>query len=185
MSFAPGRTIERREVLHGRPWLVVPMRVVADTGELLALHLTEGTRLEFPPHPFGPHPWSGQDRWQDTDVLHLHRPGDGYAVWGFFRAGIRAGWYVNFQRPFRRGPTGVDTLDHGLDIVVGPAGDWHWKDREHVAEQVATGRLTAAEATAVWREADRVATLLDGDPAGHWWAAWENWRPPPAGTGPE
>lgn len=57
------------------------MRVVADTGDLLALHLAEGTPLEFPAHPFGPHPWSFTDHWRETDVLQLHRPGDGYSVW--------------------------------------------------------------------------------------------------------
>jgi hypothetical protein len=55
--FATGTRVARREVLHGRPWLVMPMRVVADTGDLLALHVAEGTPLEFPAHPFGPHPW--------------------------------------------------------------------------------------------------------------------------------
>jgi hypothetical protein len=175
--FAPGRQVQRREILHGRPWLVVPMRVVADTGDLLALHLAEGTPLRFPDHPFGPHPWSYTDRWQDTDVLQLQRPGDGYAVWGFFRSGTRTGWYVNFQRPLARRPDGIDTLDHGVDIVVGADGRWSWKDREHVAEQVATGRLTPDEAAAVWRETERVAALLDGDPEAWWWAGWSAWRP--------
>jgi Protein of unknown function (DUF402) len=175
--FPVGRLVERREILHGRPWLVVPMRVVADTGDLLALHVAEGTPLQFPDHPFGPHPWSFTDRWLDTDVLQLHRPGDGYAVWGFFRAGVRDGWYVNFQRPLVRDPGGVDTLDHGVDIVVAADGRWSWKDREHVAEQVATGRLTEAEAAQVWAETERVAALLDGDPGSWWWSGWSGWRP--------
>lgn len=179
--FARGRRVQRREVLHGSVWLSVPMQVVADTGDLLALLVTEGTPMEFPEHPFGPHPWSFTDRWLDTDVLQLHRPGDGYAVWGFFHDRVRSGWYVNFQRPFVRHPAGVDTLDHGVDIVVAADGRWAWKDREHVAEQVDTGRLTAAEAAAVWRETDRVAALLDGDPAGRWWSEWEDWRPPVRG----
>jgi hypothetical protein len=178
--FDTGSTIQRREILHGRPWLVVPMRVVADTGDLLALHVAEGTPLVFPPHPAGPHPWSFTDRWRDTDVLQLLRPGDAYSVWGFFRAGRRAGWYVNFQRPFVRRPGAVDTLDHGVDILVSADGTWSWKDLDDVAAQVASGRLTEPEAAEVWREAGRVAALLDGDPAGHWWAAWSGWRPPGA-----
>jgi hypothetical protein len=56
IPFPTGRVIERREILHARPWLVIPMRVVADDADLLALHLTEGTPLTFPEHPFGPHP---------------------------------------------------------------------------------------------------------------------------------
>lgn len=175
--FAAGSTIARREVLHGRPWLVVPMRVVADSADLLALHVAEGTPLEFPRHPFGPHPWSHIDRWRDTDVLQLQRPGDGYSVWGLYRAGRRDGWYVNFQRPFVRRPSGVDTLDHGVDIVVAADGTWSWKDRDDVAHQVATGRLTPAEASAVWREAARVATLLAAPPTTRWWTPWSTWAP--------
>ncbi len=170
-------TVARREVLQGRPWLVIPMRVVADTGDLLALHVAEGTPLEFPTHPFGPHPWSFTDRWRDTDVLQLLRPGDAYSVWGFFRGGVRSGWYVNFQRRLERWAGGVDTLDHGVDIVVAADGRWRWKDLDDVAEQVATGRLTAAEADEVWRETERVAAVLDGPASGHWWAGWASWRP--------
>lgn len=177
-SFRPGRSIRRREVLHGAVWLSVPMRVVADTDDLLALLVTEGSPMEFPDHPFGPHPWSSLDRWRDTDVLQLHRPGDGYAVWGIFRGGVRSGWYVNFQRPFVRHAAAIDTLDHGVDIVVDADGRWAWKDREHVAEQVAAGRLTAAEAAEVWGEADRVAAELDAGPASWWWATWSDWHPP-------
>jgi len=177
IRFGAGTTIARREVLHGRPWSVIPMRVVADTGDQLALHLAEGTPLTFPAHPFGPHPWSFTDRWLDTDVLMLHRPGDRYSVWGFFRVGVRTGWYVNFQRPLVRRPSGIDTLDHGVDIVVAADDRWEWKDREHVAEQVAAGRLSPAEAEAVWGETERVADLLDGGRAAWWWAGWTDWHP--------
>jgi Protein of unknown function (DUF402) len=179
VTFPAGSRIERREVLHDRVWSVLPMTVVADTGDLLALFLAEDTPLSFPEHPFGPHPWSYTDRWRSSDVLHLHRPDDHYSVWAFHRSGERVGgWYVNFQRPLVRWAGGVDTLDHGLDIVVAADGSWVWKDREHVAEQVATGRLTGAEADEVWREAERVAALLDGDPAARWWESWSGWRPP-------
>ena len=43
-------------------------------------------------------------------------------------------------------------------------GRWHWKDLDDVAGQVAAGRLTAEEAAAVWRETERVTSLLDGPP---------------------
>jgi hypothetical protein len=174
--YTTGTHVARREILHGRPWLVISMRVVADTGDVLALHVAEGTPLEFPVHPFGPHPWSFTDRWRDTDVLQLHRPGDAYAIWGFFRGGVRSGWYVNFQRPLERRPDGVDTLDHGVDIVVAADGRWHWKDLDDVAGQVADGRLTVEEAAAVWRETERVAALLDGPVGDRWWEDWASWR---------
>jgi uncharacterized protein DUF402 len=177
-AFNPGAVVDRREVLHGRPWLVTPMRVVEDTGDELAVYLAEGTPLSFPEHPFGAHPWSAHERWGMTSVLQLHRPGDAHAVWGFFEKGVFTGWYVNFQAPMRRWSHGFDTLDHGVDIWIpggGPA--WQWKDRDDVADQVRTGRLTAAEAEEVWAETDRVAQALDRGE--RWWSRWDGWAPDP------
>jgi len=64
-----------------------------------------------------------------------------------------------------------------VDVVVAADGRWHWKDLDDVAGQVAAGRLTAEEAAAVWRETERVTSLLDGPPADWWWADWASWRP--------
>ena len=172
--FAIGSYVARREVLHGAVWLSSPVRVVADD-DVLAVWVAEGTPLEFPPHRFGPHPWSGADRWVDTGVLQLHRRDDAHAVWAFFRGRELQYWYINFEAPYRRFAGGFDTLDHGLDIVVRDGG-WEWKDRADVARQVAAGRLTAAEADAVWAEADRVARALDRGE--RWWLSrWASWRP--------
>lgn len=85
-KFVVGSTVWRREVLHGQVWAAMPMQVVADD-DVLAVWLENGTELTFPPHPYGPHPWSHQDRWTGSSVLQLHRPNDSYAVWAFFRDG--------------------------------------------------------------------------------------------------
>jgi hypothetical protein len=167
--------VERREVLHGEVWLRHPVRVVHDDADLLAVWTAEGTPLTFPPHPFGPHPWSGQDRWRDTGVLQLHRPADAYSVWAFFEGVRRRGWYINFQEPFRRQADGFSTCDHGLDIVLADEG-WQFKDVDDVAGQVASGRLTPTEADAVWVQAQRVAAALDRGE--RWWLRdWEPWVP--------
>ncbi|MEU4315256.1 DUF402 domain-containing protein [Nocardia sp. NPDC024068] len=178
--FAVGSTVQRREVLHGRVWMTMPVRVIADD-EVLAVWFEDGAPFTFPPHPFGPHPWSGQDRWTGSNVLQLYRPGDAYSVWAFFRHGRFDHWYINFERPYHRGDDYFDTDDHGLDIVVRD-GEWQWKDRDDVAEQVAVGRLTSTEADTVWREAARVAAELDrGD---CWWIPrWQNWQPDAAAHG--
>jgi uncharacterized protein DUF402 len=174
--FDPGEVVERREVLHGSPWLVTPVRVVHDTGDLLAVHLAEGTPLTFPEHPFGPHPWTGRDRWTSTDVLQLHRPGDAYAVMAFYERAAFTGWYVNFQAPIRRWAAGFDTVDHGIDIwIPGGGPHWQWKDRDDVVELVGVGRLTPAEAEAVWAEAETVAAALDRGE--RWWSDWAGWTP--------
>ena len=174
MRFPVGSFVARREVLHGHVWLSSPVRVVADD-DVLAVWMAEGTPFEFPPHPYGAHPWSYRERWTETGVLQLHRPDEAHAVWAFFRGDELDHWYVNFESPYRRFAGGFDTLDHGLDIVVRDGG-WQWKDRDDVDAQVANGRLTRAEADAVWREADRVAAALDRGQ--RWWAPrWSTWRP--------
>ncbi|NKY48369.1 DUF402 domain-containing protein [Nocardia cerradoensis] len=172
--FAVGSTVRRREVLHGDVWMTMPVQVVADD-DVLAVWIEEGAPFQFPPHPFGPHPWSSRDRWSGSSVLQLYRAGDAHSVWAFFRRGRLDHWYINFERPYRRGDTYFDTDDHGLDIVLRD-GEWQWKDLDDVAGQVDSGRLTPAEADMVWAEAERVASALDrGD---CWWLSrWQGWSP--------
>ncbi|MFI5779303.1 DUF402 domain-containing protein [Nocardia sp. NPDC051570] len=157
--FVVGSAVQRREALHGHGWMTMPVQVIADD-DVLAVWIEDGTALAFPPHPFGTHPWSHQDRWVGSSVLQLHRPNDAYAVWAFFRDGRLDRWYINFQAPCRRGETCFYTVGHGLDIVVDD-DTWWWKDRDDVTEQVEERRLTQAEADAVWVEAERVAVALD------------------------
>jgi hypothetical protein len=174
--FEPGRVIERREVLHGLPWLVLPVQVVRDDGEELAVYVAEGTPFAFPDHPFGRHPWSQRTRWTDTSVLQVHRAGDAHAVWGMYEQGVFAGWYVNFQAPLRRWSAGFDTLDHGVDMwIPNGASEWQWKDLEDVARLVQVGRITEDEARDVWSETERVAGSLRGGV--RWWQHWDGWSP--------
>lgn len=168
--------IERREVLHGRTWLSMPVTVVEDDRDVLAARVDPGAPMTFPPHPFGPHPWSAQAAWGGTTVLQLHRPGDWYAVWRLFDRDRDLGWYVNFEAPLVRGATWFETTDHGIDIVIAPDGSWSWKDVADVAEQVRIGRLDATTADEVHRRAQAVAADLDA--GRRWWSAWDGWTPP-------
>ncbi|WP_280387919.1 DUF402 domain-containing protein [Nocardia wallacei] len=173
-GFTVGSMVLRREVLHGQVWMTMPVQVIADD-DVLAVWIEDGTPFTFPQHPFGPHPWSSQDRWTGSSVLQLYRPTDAYSVWAFFHGDRLDCWYINFERPYSRGQNYFDTDDHGLDIVIRD-GDWQWKDREDVAKQVADGRLTPAEAETVWHEAEHVASALNHGTC--WWVSrWENWKP--------
>ncbi|MFF8943564.1 hypothetical protein ACF1A5_15115 [Streptomyces sp. NPDC014864] len=112
--FTPGQVIARREMLDGREWLLYPVRVVADEGDLLAVYLAEGTPLTFGTGEFrwGPHPWSELDPfWQSDGVLQIQRSAAAYAVWPRWKGNTFDGWYVNFQQPMRRTEHGFDTLD--------------------------------------------------------------------------
>ncbi|NUT98846.1 MAG: DUF402 domain-containing protein, partial [Saccharothrix sp.] len=63
--FAPGDTVLRREVLHGKPWSVMPTRVVEDGPDLLAVFVVPGTVFGYPGHHYG-HPWlaKGNTHWR-------------------------------------------------------------------------------------------------------------------------
>lgn len=178
----------RREVLRGRPWAGIPVIVVRDDPALLATYIAEGAELGFVDGtwPVGRHPWHGKTAWRGHGVLTLQRPDEAYAVWVFWRGPARsfAGWYLNFQAPFRRTPAGYDTLDHEVDIWMpggGPA--WEWKDRELLGTRVAEGRFTEEEAVAIRREADRVSAELDA--RRQWWDdGWRTWAPDPSWGAP-
>ena len=186
--WAAGETILRREVLNdGRCWLEFPVLVVADEPGLLVTYIAEGTPFRFPPGPWptgtGLHPWHGRGAWQGHGVLMLQRPGEAYAIWHFWEGPGRrfAGWYVNFQEPFRRWAGGYDTQDLELDIWIPADGPWQWKDREAVDERVRDGRLTPEQADAVRAEGARVAADLHAGIS--WWdPAWADWRPDPVLT---
>lgn len=183
-TFEPGAVVDRREVLHGHPWLVTPVRVVQDSGDVLVTYLAEGTPLIFPKHPFGPHPWSGHARWSRTSLLQVHRLGDAHAIWGFYENAVFTGWYVNFQAPMRRWSQGFDTVDHGVDIWIPEGGSgWQWKDRDDVVELVRIGRLTEREAAEVWAETERVAAALSKGE--RWWSSWNGWTPDPSWPVPD
>lgn len=175
----------RREVWRDRVWSVLPMYVVADRDDLLALYLPGGSPMGFAqgewPTPNGRHAWDdGPDtRWQGHGVLHLQRPGEPYAVWVFWHGPERRfeGWYLNLQAPFERTMIGIDTLDHELDIVVGLDGTWRFKDVAETEECVALGRFTRVEVDGITATGHGLAAMLDaGD---RWWTDdWAEWSPP-------
>ncbi|WP_340536798.1 DUF402 domain-containing protein [Nocardioides sp. GXZ039] len=176
MSFEPGASIERREVLHGELWLTHPVTVVDDDGEHLAVRLDPGSPFTFPRHPFGVHPWAQHRAWGGSIVLQLYRTGDLYSVWKMFEAdGTLRHWYVNFEAPVVRGPAHIDTDDYGLDLVVGSDGRRSWKDVTDLHHQRTEGRIDERTVLDVLAAAARVEADLD---AGRlWWERWLDWTP--------
>ncbi|GCD33824.1 hypothetical protein OEIGOIKO_01548 [Streptomyces chrestomyceticus JCM 4735] len=179
--FRPGQIIERRELLDGRTWIVYPVRVVEDGPELLAVFLAQGTPLTFGTGNFrwGLHPWIHfEHSWQSPGVLQLQRPGDGYAVWLFWKGREFSGWYINFQEPMRRHATGFDTLDQELDIwIPGDGSPYRWKDVEQFEERERTGGFRPGEAASVRAEARQVVKMIETGSV--WWdEKWAHWSPP-------
>jgi hypothetical protein len=178
----PGDAIVRREVWRGEPKVGWAGIVVADTPELLALYMPEGSPLGFADDFFdAPHPWSSRNRWEGHGVLQLQRPGEMHAVWVFRHGPEREfrGWYVNLQEPFRRTLLGFDTQDLELDLVVHSDGGWRYKDDEKLEDWIERGRWTAREVAAIRREGSRIAADLDA--GRRWWSDdWATWEPDPA-----
>jgi Protein of unknown function (DUF402) len=186
-----GDIILWREVWRGRPWLVMPVRVVDDSPDVLAVYLSEGSRLGFPtgswPWP-GEHPWNRGDntRWRGHGVLSLHRPHTRHAIWVFWFGNKREfrGWYINLAEPIRRTERGFETLDLELDVWLRPDGSWELKDDELLDGWVDRGRWTAGEVADIRAEGARV---IENIQAGRqWWSEnWSTWTPDPSWTGVE
>jgi hypothetical protein len=177
-----GEAIVRREVWRGTPYAALPVVVVRDEPELLAVYLPEGAPFAFNDGkwPYAPHPWRHYGAWQGHGVLMLQRPADAFAIWVFWAGESRrfARWYVNLQAPFRRTKIGFDSLDHTLDLWSTDARTWHVKDEEAFEQRVADGYFTAAQGAAIRVAAERF--LLDVRTNGPWWdEAWADWRPDP------
>jgi hypothetical protein len=153
-----------------------PVRVVSDDGAILAVRLDPGSEFTFPPHPFGPHPWSARAAWGSSIVLQLHRTGDHYGVWKFFDAeGAFLHWYLNFEAPIVRTPEGFATDDHGLDLIVHADGRREWKDVPDLHWQRVAGRIDAGTVGDVLAAAADVTELLDSNT--QWWSRWDGWTP--------
>jgi hypothetical protein len=177
-NFAPGDTALRREILHGKPWAVMPTRVVLDEPELLVVFVVPGTPLEFPEHHW-PHK-SGRTHWRGNGKLLMHRPGEAYSVDLYWHGEERrfAGWYLNLQDPFRRTSLGFDTLDHELDYWAPAEGGWSERDREDFERQTAEGKYSPELAERVRRQGKEIEAMLTAGTT--WWdPVWADFTPDP------
>jgi hypothetical protein len=177
--WSEGRVVIRREVRNsGWCWLELPVIVVRDEPDLLAIYIPPDAPFTFPPGP-DVHPWAGRAGWQGHGALALQRPGDAYAVYAFWEGPTPdfACWYVNFQEPFRRSEDGFDTQDLELDLVLYPDGRHELKDDELLDLRVEEGRFTQDQADATRAEARKLIAELEA--GRRWWDdAWAHWQPP-------
>lgn len=176
----PGDAVEVRSVYRGRIRWAFPWRVVAHDRERFVLYLAPGSEgvsmgrdaaghylkrwvSEEPPHAVV---------WRHHHVLSLTRRGDAHSLWLMWSEewSFRC-WYVQLQDPMVETPTGLETMDHALDVSIERDGTWHWKDEEDFAEAQQLGVFTPSEAAAVRAEGERVIA------ARPWPTGWEDWRP--------
>jgi len=185
-----GDVIVFRGVGHKKIWYALPVFVVQDTRNLVAVYWPAGTHAKVRMKSTGERvtpvdairtPMELIDyTWKRTDVLMLITPEAAHAVYVMWEEGHRnfLCWYVNLQDPICRTPIGFDTRDHVLDIVINPdRSSWHWKDEEDLEDAVAVGLFSGEEASKIRAEGERVISLLrENRPP--FCDGWEKWSPP-------
>jgi uncharacterized protein len=162
-----------RDVHRGRVWRAQACRIVEETAELLVLWIPAGAPAKVPAGGLRipVDDWELVDTAPKREQVCVARRGRAHSIYVFWRHDREVDhWYVNFERPLRRTPVGVDTFDEKLDLIVSPAGRFRWKDEDELEQAAAAGLLDPDEVRA---EARRV---LDEWPFP---TGWEDWRPPP------
>ena len=192
--FASGDTVALREIWDGRVFEARPAIVVKDDAAGTVFHVPAtvrslepvgegGAPLRLPASPWRLEP-QGRHRHR---VLSFAFPDTPYAVlamWDGETDGFE-GWYVNLQDPLRRTAIGFDTLDHVLDVLIAPdRSTWSWKDEDELAEALALGLFSEADAERFrWAGERAVEHLLLREPPFE--EDWDDWRPDPAWGVPE
>lgn len=196
MGWAAGHVVVHQEVWRDRVWAARPLVVAEDAPDRTILWLPAGTVRKVPMTPpdrgdpgdrtarvielLERGDWVHVDHVWDISCLWILRPGDWHAVWiSFLPSGAQFGWYVNFQRPFRRTTLGIESMDLALDIVATPDRRWSWKDDDEFAEILGRGLFDAATGQRVRAEAADVIARLEAN-AAPFDEGWDRWRPDPS-----
>ncbi len=173
---------------HDRITNVLPVRVVRDEADLVALWLPMGTlsiKPELIDHtPGTPRCWV-DGNWRLTksawrrEVLILVRPAERWATWVKWSPEREfQGWYVNLQSELTRTRLGFDHLDHQLDILVATDRSWRYKDEVELEICVEMGRLTPKQAVAIRADGAAVVQRIEADDP-PFSRGWERWTPNP------
>jgi hypothetical protein len=182
-----GAVIVLRGLWRESIWWALPVIVVRDDPDMIALYWRAGTPNKIPDRRVTMQDLLSEkslplidSQWVNTDVLMLVPPAASHAVYAMWEAGHTRFlcWYVNLQAPMIRTPIGFDTNDYILDIVIQPdCRTWRWKDDEDFNEAVSTGVYSTEQAQAIRAEGEAVIQQMQaGLPP--FCDGWERWSPP-------
>lgn len=183
--FEAGHVVTYRELWAGEVMTALPMRLIADTGDVVVLYLAPETDFQAARAPDGgrvrdlddwvsvPQTWTGgslvrivpRDHWYAVDLEYDAE-----------RAFI--GYYVNFQEPLHTTAQGFDTVDLVLDLVVDPDGESRMKDEDDFADAVSAGHIDTQTAELLRTEAARLLRVVERDGSPTQAQEWLAWRPP-------
>jgi hypothetical protein len=180
--------------MFGAPVTARPQRVIEDSAGLLVSYWPIGTMWYHP--NFANRETATQEvedgsvkweitPWTDHEVLELVRPGDPYAILGFWNAQRTfVGWYANLQEPMRRTAIGFDSRDHDLDVIIGEdLASWILKDEHELEWSVSVGLRTREEAVQITADGKAVVEMVRSGNA--WWGKWRDFESDPAWPVPD
>ena len=139
----PGDVISWRGIYRDRIWHAQTTLAVKDTPDELVLALLPGTECVAPEGYLegkknSKRRWNFKDKdwnlekyiWQTNRLLMLLEPDKFYSTMYFWDHASHEFlcYYIDFQLPFKRNHSGIDTLDLDLDLIVNPDFSVEWKD---------------------------------------------------------
>jgi protein associated with RNAse G/E len=190
----PGDVISWRGIYRERIWHVQPTILVRDSPAETVLTLLPGTEcIAEESYPKGKK--NGQRRWYFVDhdwklakytwktnrLLLIFEPQKYYSIILFWnhQSNDFLCYYVNFQLPFKRNLSAVDTLDLDLDLIINPDLSYEWKDIEDYQNAIALGIILPEWSRGIESGTDEIMEILerrqypfDG--------SWLDWKPDPA-----
>ncbi len=183
-SWKPGDAIVLREVWRGKVLSIVPVRVVQDASDLVALYLAPRTLCKLPQTSDGEwlkfpvEQWTLGDTIMTGYALSFVKPGAAHtliAVWDerhFFDH-----WKVDLIQPMRRTSIGFDYLDQILDIIVSAdRSEWYWKDEDELRAAQLKGIVSPQQARELFTEGERaIGSMRANQPPFD--REWEKWSP--------
>jgi len=141
----PGDVVAWRGIFRGRIWHVQPTIVVKDSPSEIAVTLLPGTECmadeNYPAaKKNGKRRWDFKEQdwklrkyiWRTNRLLLLFEPEKFYSTILFWNHASHEFlcYYINFQQPFERGGSSIDTLDLDLDLIIRPDFSTQWKDED-------------------------------------------------------
>jgi predicted RNA-binding protein associated with RNAse of E/G family len=194
----PGDVISWRGIYREKIWHVQPTILVEDIHGEIALTLLPGTEcIADENYPKGKKSerrrWYFADRdwtlakytWQTNRLLLLFEPEKFYSIILFWNHTSHdfLYYYVNFQLPFKRNISAVDTLDLELDLVIHPDFSYEWKDVDDYQQAISHGLIPPEWSKEIEFASEDVMERLEKRvyPFDGSWLDWKpdpSWQPP-------
>lgn len=149
----PGESIVWRGIYRNQVWHAQTVIVVKDTPEEIVVALLPGTECMMPAgyldgKQSSKRRWEFKERQWELERLHWHtnrllcllEPEKYYSTILFWddQSNKFLCYYMNFQLPFQRSQSGIDTLDLDLDLIINPDYSYEWKDIDDYEKGIET-----------------------------------------------